>query len=152
DDRKLMRVLATPGLVDALEKELGPYADGIDESVEGDENRARFAARLVELKRADFNLIYLTGLDHTQHETGPFSSQSNAAVERIDAAVGRILESVQKTYGGRAVVCVVSDHGFAPINKAFHLGVAFRKAGLIEFDEKDKVKTWKAMIWGSGGS
>jgi hypothetical protein len=30
--------------------------------------------------------------------------------------------------------------------------VAFRSAGLIDFDEKDAVKSWKAMIWGAGGS
>src|SRR5262249_7552419 len=45
DDRKLLRVIATPGLLNALEKDLGPYADGIDESITGDENRANFAVR-----------------------------------------------------------------------------------------------------------
>ena len=44
DDRKLVRALSTAGLIDTLESHLGPYADGIDESIEGDEVRARFAA------------------------------------------------------------------------------------------------------------
>jgi len=152
DDRKLLRRLATPGLLDTLEKELGAYADGIDESIDGDENRARFAARLLELKHPDFATIYLTALDHEEHASGPFSAQSNATLERIDAALGRILDAVQRTYGGRAVVCVVSDHGFAPTSKALQLGVAFRNAGLIEFGEKEQIKSWKAMIWGAGGS
>jgi predicted AlkP superfamily pyrophosphatase or phosphodiesterase len=152
DDRKLLRVFATPGLLDTLEKELGPYADGIDESIEGDENRARFAARLVELKHPDFATIYLTALDHEEHASGPFSPQSNATLERIDAALGRILDAVNRTYNGRAVVCVVSDHGFVPTSKALHLAVAFRAAGLIEFDAKDQIKSWKASIWGAGGS
>jgi len=30
--------------------------------------------------------------------------------------------------------------------------VAFRAAGLIEFDAKDQIKSWKASIWGAGGS
>jgi predicted AlkP superfamily pyrophosphatase or phosphodiesterase len=152
DDRKLLRALATPGLLDALEKELGPYTDGINESVDGDENRARFAMRLLELKHPDFATIYLTALDHEEHASGPFSPQSNATLERIDAALGRILDAVQRIYGGRAVVCVVSDHGFVPTSKALQLGVAFRNAGLIEFGEKDQIKSWKAMIWGAGGS
>jgi predicted AlkP superfamily pyrophosphatase or phosphodiesterase len=152
DDRKIMRVFSTPGLLDTLEKELGPYADGIDESIDGDENRARFAVRLLELKRPDFATIYLTALDHEEHASGPFSPQSNAALERIDAALGRILDAVKRTYNGRAVVCVVSDHGFVPTSKALHLGVAFRAAGLIEFDAKDQIKSWKATIWGAGGS
>jgi len=152
DDRKLFRVLATPGLPDALEKDLGPYADSIDESITGDENRAKFAARLIEWKRPVFTTIYLTALDHEQHSSGPFSPESIATLERIDAALGAIFDSVQRTYSGRAVICVVSDHGFARTDKALHLGIAFRKAGLIELDDKDHVKSWKAMIWGHGGS
>ena len=161
DDRKLLRVLATPGLLDALEEELGPYADGIDETITGDENRAKFAARLIERKHPDFATIYLTALDHEQHASGPFSEQSNATLERIDAALAEIFGSVRKTYGEHAVICVVSDHGFAATDGALHLGVAFRNAGLIEVSEgggsasassKEQIKSWKAIPWGAGGS
>jgi predicted AlkP superfamily pyrophosphatase or phosphodiesterase len=160
DDRKLLRILATPGLLDALEKDLGPYADGIDESITGDENRAKFAARLIELKHPAFTTIYLTALDHEQHASGPFSAESNATLERIDTAVAAILVSIQRTYGNRAVVCIVSDHGFVSTDKALNLAVAFRNAGLIEFgppaasssSSGEQIKSWKAMIWGAGGS
>jgi len=152
DDAKLMHVLSTPGLLDILEKHQGPYADGIDESIEGDENRAKFAERLIQAAHPDFITIYLTALDTEEHASGPFSAQSNATLERIDAALGGILFSAEHTYRGSAVVCVVSDHGFVATDKAFHLAVAFRKAGLIEFDEKEKIKSWKAMTWGAGGS
>jgi type I phosphodiesterase/nucleotide pyrophosphatase len=152
DDRKLLRVMATPGLLEELEKELVPYADGIDESITGDENRAKFAARLIERKHADFTLVYLTALDHAQHQTGPFSTESKATLERIDKAVGLVLDAGQRAYGGRLVVSVVSDHGFARMEKALQLRVAFRQAGLIEFDAKEKITGWKGMIWASGGS
>ncbi len=152
DDRKLLRVLATPGLLDALEKDLGPYADGINEEIDGDENRAKFASRLMETKRPDLMLIYLTALDTEEHASGPFSAKSNVTLERIDAALGGILDSVKRTYGAPAVVCLVSDHGFSAAEKSLNLGVAFRNAGLIEFDGKENVKSWKAMIWGAGGS
>jgi hypothetical protein len=152
DDRKLLRVLATPGLLDALEKDLGPYADGINEDIDGDENRAKFSSRLLELKRPDFATIYLTALDTEEHVSGPFSPQSNATLERIDAALGGILATIKRVYGDRVFVCVVSDHGFVPVDKAINLGVAFRSAGLIEFDDKNKIKSWKASIWGNGGS
>jgi len=160
DDRKLLRILATPGLLDALEKDLGPYADGIDETITGDENRAKFAARLIELKHPAFATIYLTALDHEQHASGPFSAESNAALEHIDAAVAAILASIQRTYGDRAVVCIVSDHGFVTADKALNLAAAFRNAGLIEFgpppassaSSSEQIKSWKAMIWGAGGS
>jgi predicted AlkP superfamily pyrophosphatase or phosphodiesterase len=160
DDRKLLRTLSTPGLLDALEKDLGPYADGIDESITGDENRGKFAARLLELKHPAFATIYLTALDHEQHASGPFSAESNATLERIDAAVAAILASIQRTYGDRAVVCIVSDHGFVATDKALNLAVAFRNAGLIEFgppaasssSSSQQIKSWKAMLWGAGGS
>jgi predicted AlkP superfamily pyrophosphatase or phosphodiesterase len=152
DDRKLLRALATPGLLDALEKDLGPYADGIDESITGDETRARFAARLIELKHPAFTTIYLTALDHEQHASGPFSPESIATLERIDAALGGILDSIKHTYGEHAVVCVVSDHGFVRTDKSFNLAVAFRKAALMEIDDKNQIKSWKATIWGAGGS
>ncbi len=103
DDRKLLRVLATPGLLDALEKDLGPYADGIDESVTGDENRAKFAERLIEWKRPAFATVYLTALDTEQHHSGPFSPGSLATLERIDAALGGVLRHRGDEYGfGRA--------------------------------------------------
>jgi predicted AlkP superfamily pyrophosphatase or phosphodiesterase len=161
DDRKLLRILSTPGLLDALEKDLGPYADGIDETITGDENRAKFAARLIELKHPAFTTVYLTALDEEQHASGPFSAQSNSTLERIDAAIAGILDSIQRTYGDRAVVCIVSDHGFVSTDESVNLGVAFRNSGLIKFDEahhspilpsKDRIKSWKAMIWGAGGS
>ncbi len=152
DDRKLLRMLSTTGLLDSLEKDLGPYADGIDESIAGDENRTKFASRLIESKKADFTTVYLTALDHEEHATGPFSTQALAVLERIDAALGLVLDAVKRSYGNDAVICVVSDHGFVRTDKALHLGVAFRDAGLLEVDDKDQVKSWSAVPWAAGGS
>src|SRR5579883_279222 len=152
DDRKLLRVLATPGLLDALEKNLGPYADGIDEEIGGDGNRARFAARLIEWKRPDFTTVYLTALDTEEHQFGPFSAEANATLERIDAALGLVVEAAEQVYKGQAAICVVSDHGFASVSKNVNLGVAFREAGLIDISPKGEVIGWRAMIWGAGGS
>src|SRR5579885_1097144 len=152
DDRKLLRVLATESLLDRLEKELGPYADGINEEIDGDENRARFAARLIEWKKPAFATIYLTALDTEEHQFGPFSAEAKATLERIDAAFGLVTDAILRAYKGQAIVCVVSDHGFAAVSKDVNLGVAFRQAGLIDVSEKGEVAGWKAMIWGAGGS
>jgi hypothetical protein len=52
DDPKLLAALATPGLLPRLEATLGAYAQGIDETVEGDANRVRFAqAMLADAKQ-----------------------------------------------------------------------------------------------------
>ncbi len=152
DDRKLQRVLSTPGLVDELEKELGPYAEGIAEDVASDEVRAKFGARLIETKRPDFATIYLTALDHEQHASGPFSAESIATLERIDGALGRIFAAVENTYGGQALICVVSDHGFVRTEKAVHLSTALRREDLIQVDAKDQIQSWSASVWNAGGS
>ena len=151
DDRKLMRALATPGLLEVLEQEMGPYADGIDESLEADERRGKFAGRLFELKRPQFMTAYFTGLDHMEHEHGPDSPQARAAMERVDALVGRLVEAVRKV-DPETIVAVVSDHGFVRVQKDVNLLGAFIKAGLVQIDRRGNVVKWRAKPWSAGGS
>jgi predicted AlkP superfamily pyrophosphatase or phosphodiesterase len=156
DDRKIVRLFSTPGLYDEMERAVGArYADGIDESIAGDELRGRFAARLLEAKRPDLMLAYFTALDHEEHASGPFSAQSQATLERIDAIVGAMIAAADRAYGGRAVIAVVSDHGFQRTDKALNIAVALRTAGLLEYESasSDKLsKPWKVATWPGGGS
>jgi predicted AlkP superfamily pyrophosphatase or phosphodiesterase len=155
DDRKIVRALATPGLYDAMEQEVGAlYADGIDESIEGDELRARFAVRMIESRRPAFTLAYFTALDHEQHRSGPFSPASLATLERIDAIVGAVSAAATHAYRDDAVIAVVSDHGFQRTTRALNLIHALRTAGLVEFPPgvDDKPSAWRATIWPGGGS
>ncbi|MFC5490991.1 ectonucleotide pyrophosphatase/phosphodiesterase [Dokdonella soli] len=151
DDRKLVAALATPGLLPALEHELGRYADGIDESIEADENRARFAERLLTLRRPGFMTAYFTALDHQQHLSGPDTPQAHAVLERIDAIVGRLVATA-RARDPQAIICIVSDHGFAPLQHDVNLVGAFADAGLIRFDAKGQVTGWDAVPWYGGGS
>ena len=155
DDRKLVRALSTPMLYDAMEREVGvPYADGIDESIEGDERRARFVTRMIESRRPTLMLAYFTALDHEQHGSGPFSPAALATLERIDAIVGAVTASAARAYGDSAVVAIVSDHGFMRTTRALNLVSALRSAGLIDYPqgENDKPSEWRAAIWGGGAS
>ena len=71
DDTKLLTALATPGLVAELEAAAGEsYAAGIDESIAGDENRGRFAIKLIEAHKPDLVTAYLTAVSYT-HLTLP---------------------------------------------------------------------------------
>jgi predicted AlkP superfamily pyrophosphatase or phosphodiesterase len=147
DDRKLIRALSTPGLLAEAEAELGSYPEGYDYTVEADLRRAEFNAWLLEKKRPRFQTVYFAGLDSVQHEHGPDSPEALAALERIDVALGRVMAAA-----GRAVVAVVSDHGFLPLRSEVRLNAALRQAGLITTDERGRVVTWRAITWGSGGS
>jgi len=151
DDRKLMRALATPGLLDRLEARLGPYAQGIDESVEGDENRVRFAAALIAETRPAFTTVYLASVDHNEHAFGPGSPEALATIARNDAMIGRLVASARAAEPDVTVV-VVSDHGFQPVATDVNLLAPFIAAGLITVDPAGKITDWQAEPWFMGGS
>lgn len=152
DDRKLLSALATPGLVAGLEHDCGgPYADGIDESVAGDANRTRFAVELIRTRKPGFTTVYLAGLDHEEHTSGPGSAASHAALEAIDDMVGALVAAEQATHPD-ALIVVVSDHGFAATDTEINLARPFIDAGLITVSDQGKITGWEAMPWPSGGA
>jgi len=144
--------VASPGILAEIEGVVGPYPMGKDYSVEADEKRVLFDLYLLENKKPAFQTVYFGGLDHVQHDTGPFSAESKAALERIDALVGRVRTAAEKSGGGRAVICVVSDHGFAEVTHELRINVAFRNAGLLDVGPGGVLRSWKAFSWSSGGS
>jgi predicted AlkP superfamily pyrophosphatase or phosphodiesterase len=152
DDLKLQRALSTPGLEQQLSAVLGRYPGGEEETVAEDEVRTRFAVRIIETKHPDFFAVYLSGLDTEEHKSGPFSEESNAVLERLDALVGTLRKAAQQAAPGRATICVVSDHGFAAIQHDVNLYAAFREAGLFSVDGAGTISAWKAIPWPAGGS
>jgi predicted AlkP superfamily pyrophosphatase or phosphodiesterase len=149
EDAKLLRALATEGLLPELEAELGPYPRGQD--IEHDERRGSFAARLLEKKRPQLLTLHLLALDHVEHETGPLSPESFAVLERQDTIVGKLRDAAERLAPGNAYVAIVSDHGFVKIEHRFNPFPAFREAGLITANGRT-VTAWKAMPWTAGGS
>jgi predicted AlkP superfamily pyrophosphatase or phosphodiesterase len=152
DDRKLQRALSTPGLEAELTAKLGRYPGGMEEAVDADEVRTRFAIEILERKRPAFMSVYLTGLDTEQHASGPWSDKSNAVLQRLDTLVGQLRQAAERTSPGAAYVCVVSDHGFARVEHDVNLYAAFLAEGLFTMDAAHQIATWKAMPWPSGGS
>ncbi|HEX7215713.1 MAG TPA: ectonucleotide pyrophosphatase/phosphodiesterase [Methylomirabilota bacterium] len=149
DDAKLLRAISTPGLIAELEAEVGPYPRAL--TVESDEQRARYAVRILETKRPNLLTLHLISLDHTEHTTGPFSPDSLAALERLDAVVGTLRAAAESAAPGRAYVAIVSDHGFGATTMQLNLNVELRGTGLITTGAQSKVTDWKAMAWTAGG-
>ncbi|MGO1073156.1 alkaline phosphatase family protein [Lysobacter sp. CA199] len=60
--------------------------------------------------------LYFDALDHESHDHGPNSPESREALQRIDAAVGRLLDGLA-AHGQleRVNLIVVSDHGMAEV-------------------------------------
>jgi predicted AlkP superfamily pyrophosphatase or phosphodiesterase len=152
EDAKLLRVVATPGLMEEAKGEIGEYRGGIDTSVEGDEARGKYAIWILEKKRPGLLTLHLTALDHIQHETGTFSPEDAGILERLDTVIGNVRAAAEKIASGHAIVAVVSDHGFANYDQQLNLFPAFLEAKLFTVNEKGKVTDWKAMPWETGGS
>jgi|SRR5579883_255098 predicted AlkP superfamily pyrophosphatase or phosphodiesterase len=152
EDAKLLRVVATPGLLAEGKAAVGEYRGGIDTSVEADEVRGKYAVWILETKRPGLLTLHLTALDHMEHEAQPFSPEAIGVLERLDAVIRRVREAAERIAPGRAFVAVVSDHGFARYDQQLNLFPAFREAKLITADEKEKVTDWRAMPWLTGGS
>lgn len=151
DDETLIRALATPGLLVPMETKLGPYARGIDEDIEADETRGRFAVEMLTTKKPDFTTVYLTAYDHYQHRFGPGAPEAHAVIERIDAVVGTLITAARAARPD-ATIAVVSDHGFETTTTEVNLHRAFIDAGLIPIDTDGKITRWDAVPWTSGGS
>ncbi len=148
DDHKLLRALSTPGLLDDGEKAVGRYPAGYLYTIESDTRRSEFAAWLIAAKRPRIHTSYFSVLDEVQHEHGPATPEVFATIEAIDGMIDRVWKAAMSVDPG-AVLCVVSDHGFAPYDRTVSVNVALQRAGLIDLDPDGRVRDWRAMAWGN---
>jgi predicted AlkP superfamily pyrophosphatase or phosphodiesterase len=108
--------------------------------------------RILEKKRPNLLTLHLIALDHVQHVTGPFTPETMAALERIDALVGTLRATAETVAPGGAHVAIVSDHGFGKTAMQLNLYPELRRAGLLTVSPQGKVTDWKAMPWTAGGA
>lgn len=126
----------------------------VDGDDEDDRQIADEAIRLIERKSPDLLTVHFVRYDHQQHEFGPFSPESNAALERIDAELGRVI-AAQRHARPDTVVAIVSDHGFDTVTHQVNLNAAFADAGFIDASgggADAAVTAWQAFAWYVGGS
>jgi predicted AlkP superfamily pyrophosphatase or phosphodiesterase len=150
EDDKLLAALSTPSLCDELRAQ--------NKALPADHraDRARTDAALVAFEHAPrLAFVYLTDLDTIQHEHGPKSPEAWKTLETDDALLGELVAAAAKK-SRRLSVVVVSDHGFAPVEKDVRPNAALRKVGMIDLGatgkEKDKVVRYDAVAWRSGGT
>lgn len=157
EDVKLTRGAATPGLMAELSVKAGAYITDNTKGVPRDWARTRYALEMIRLKRPGFLTVHLVATDHLQHRDGPFTPRTLEALEQIDDMVGQLAQGMRAN-DPRAVVCVVSDHGFAPVNNVLYLDAALVKAGLITLKAPGKtvetsgIAQWTARSWSASGS
>ncbi|HTQ98139.1 MAG TPA: alkaline phosphatase family protein, partial [Candidatus Acidoferrum sp.] len=152
DDAKLLRAVSTKGLLEEAAAEIGPFRGGIDSTPEADEIRGKYAEWILEKKHPALLTLHLIALDHVEHDTGPFSPEAIAILERLDAVIGKVRQAAERVAPGRATIAVVSDHGFANFDQQLNLFSAFHEANLFSVNEKGAITDWKAIPWETGGS
>jgi predicted AlkP superfamily pyrophosphatase or phosphodiesterase len=162
-DLHLQAALSTPGLVAAVEQELGrPLSWPLT-----DEDRTDVALHVLRTLRPNLMLVHLIEHDHWQHEDGPGSAAANDALERDDVQLGRMLDALKELeLDASTLVVVVSDHGFLPTTTSLRPNVRLAEAGLITLEEEagagsahdaptpchPKVASWRAMFQTQGGT
>jgi hypothetical protein len=81
---------------------------------------------------------------------GPFSDEADKDIESIDGMIGRLATQEIANYPN-AVVIIVSDHGFAHVEKTTNFYIPFLEAGLIQTARSPSgnvtVTSWKAEPW-----
>jgi len=154
-DQLLMASLARPDtLIQKLEASAGPYMNGNETSIGGDETKTRYALEILQRYKPAFMTLHLSSLDEAQHQHGPFSPEACADLEAIDGMVGRLAHQVFAN-SPSAVLVIVSDHGFMNVSHFVNLAIPFLQAGLIDATiapgKPPVVNSWKAEPWMAGG-
>ncbi|HEX8746346.1 MAG TPA: ectonucleotide pyrophosphatase/phosphodiesterase, partial [Pyrinomonadaceae bacterium] len=148
------------GLLGEIEKRDGQLYSraGKDEQ---DDMRTRMAEYLITDKRPELMFVHLVDLDRSQHDQGPFTPESFAMLEKLDAYLGRMLEAARRAGTlDETAVFIVSDHGFMPVSRLVHTGVLLERAGLLKVrEEKDEkgtpvtvVTEWRVLPYVTNGS
>jgi predicted AlkP superfamily pyrophosphatase or phosphodiesterase len=155
-DRMLMAALARPAsLLEQLEPAAGPYMNGNDTSIGGDEIKTRYALEILRRYKPAFMTLHLSSLDDAQHAHGPFSPEACADLEAIDGMIARLAHQ-EFALNPTAIVVIVSDHGFMNITHNINLAIPFLQAGLAQgslnpVTKAPEISSWKAEPWMAGG-
>jgi predicted AlkP superfamily pyrophosphatase or phosphodiesterase len=156
EDSQLMEALSRPnGYLKKIEEQVGAFYI-FSAGTDFDEQLTKTSLAMIQMSKPGFMTIHLVSLDHNEHLTGPFSPQSDAAIEAIDDMIGRLVKA-ERANNPNAIVIVTSDHGFAATHTSVNLLIPFVHAGLIELKVKKAngvpaITSWRAAIWNAGGS
>lgn len=109
------------------------------------------ACRVIRERRPRLLALHLLNLDSTHHRYGPRTPPGYTAAALADALVGRVLETLENAgLRDRTAVFVVSDHGFATVEKTLRPNVLLRREGLLAV-EGDRIVSARAQVIPEGG-
>ena len=95
---------------------------------------ADVASHVVARHAPDMLLVHFLCADSHQHLFGPRSAEAYWALEHIDACIGRLLNGFPPALRRRTAVCVVSDHGFLPVERDIRPNVRLKRLAAVRGD------------------
>ena len=101
-----------------------------------------------------FSLLWMNQPDFAQHQTGPGSEISLAAIKNADDNLGRVLQTLEeKGVRDQTDILLVSDHGFSTVLSVVDLADSLKNAGFKATRQfKGPPATGDIMVSGNGGS
>src|SRR5262249_4032519 len=149
----LVRALSTPGLLDDTAARFPDFAAGFTPPSPKDRALVDAAVTILATVRPQLLMVHIFETDDAQHAHAPWSPEAAAAIEEADAQLGRLVEAARAAgTWDRTLFLVVSDHGFAAIERSLHPAAVLREAGLIDVDAAGKVVSWRAGVATNNGS
>jgi predicted AlkP superfamily pyrophosphatase or phosphodiesterase len=153
DDQKLLRALSTPGLLDEVARAEPALWQALTPPDIKDRAQIAIARHVLATRRPDLLLVHVFELDDAQHDHGPWSPEARSTIEAIDRELGALLGDLERSPDwNRTTLAVVSDHGFAPIDREIRLGALFARHGLVRGDPDGAVLEADVGAIASGGS
>jgi len=117
-----------------------------------DDDRTGLAAWIFRTYKPNLMLLHIFDTDDAQHEYGPGSAEALASIEEADARVEQMIKAIADAgLQGQTDVVVVSDHGFLPLEQQLQPNYAFKSAGLLDVDDRGRIRRWDAYFYTAGG-
>lgn len=108
-----------PGSEAAIGGVLPTYWKPFDQSMSAQARVEQVLAWLDEPVRPAFLTLYFDEVDSHGHWSGPDSAELNAALERTDAAIGRLVAGLEsRGLLAETDIVIVADHGMAATSRA----------------------------------
>ena len=153
EDRKLLRSLSTPGLLEGVAAETPGFWSAFTPGEMKDPPVVDVAVYLLRSRSPPhLTLLHIADVDGVQHRHGVWSAPAIAAIEDADRQLARLLEAIALAgIGGDTILVVASDHGFANIARLVRPGVLLRQGGLVTLEGAEHVVSWRAATNSAGG-
>ncbi len=107
-----------------------------------------------ELKnRPQLLLIKLDEVANSLQQFGVGSGEAKTAIEKVDATVKTILDSVERAgLTNETTILLVSSHGYANVEQEFRPNVMLARKGFLTVDATGTITSWIAATQTSGGA